>query len=110
MITITITRSQNSLIESFTVSGHAGFADSGQDIVCAGVSAVSIGTVNAVELLTGIELQVDLREDGFLHCDVPTLADNVTMEKVQLLLEGMLVSLQTIKVEYKKYIKIKINH
>ena len=32
----------------FTVSGHAGFAESGNDIVCAGVSSAVMLTVNAI--------------------------------------------------------------
>lgn len=110
MITITVNRSQDDLIESFTISGHAEFAKRGQDIVCAGVSAVSVGCINAVEMLTSVEMYVELREDGYLHCEVPTDLSKETMDKVQLLLEGMLVSLQTIELEYGKYVKIKINH
>lgn len=109
MITITINRSKSGIIGSFTISGHAGFARRGKDIVCAGVSAVSVGTINAIEMLTSIEPYVDLREDGYIHCDIPTGLEKDTMDKIQLLLEGMLVSLQTIQVEYEKYIQIKIN-
>ena len=54
MINITINRNEIGMIQSFTMSGHADFANHGQDIVCAGVSAVSFGSINAVHELTGI--------------------------------------------------------
>ncbi|EGO64432.1 ribosomal-processing cysteine protease Prp [Acetonema longum] len=41
MIKITITRDQSGNIVTFYVKGHAGIAPRGQDIVCAGVSALA---------------------------------------------------------------------
>ena len=36
----------------FSLSGHAGYAKAGQDIVCAAVSALCLNTVNSVEAFT----------------------------------------------------------
>lgn len=106
MIQVTINRKKSGIIQSFAISGHAFFADRGKDIVCAGVSAVSIGAINAVHALTGVTPEIEQGEDGFLHCVLPeSLPDNIN-EKVQLLFEGMVVSLQTIEEDYGKYINI----
>ena len=67
MINITINRSKSGFIQSFTMSGHALFANHGKDIVCAGASAVSFGTINAVHALTGIIPDIEQGEDGFLE-------------------------------------------
>lgn len=48
MIRIRITEKQG-LIRSIRFDGHALFADYGQDIVCAGVSAVVISGFNAID-------------------------------------------------------------
>jgi uncharacterized protein len=107
MITVTISRSSEGLIESFTMNGHANFAKHGQDIVCAGASAVSFGTVNAIVALTGVVPHIDQGgEGGFLRCVVPNDLQKDIEEKVQLLLEGMLVSLDTIEKDYGQHIKI----
>jgi uncharacterized protein len=106
MIRLTINRLESGLIRSFTLSGHAQFANRGQDIVCAGVSAVSFGAVNAVISLTGVEPMIEQGKDGFLRCEIPGNLPEETEEKVQLLLEGMIVSLQTIEKDYGKHIKI----
>jgi len=52
MINITINRNETGLIQSFSMSGHALFANHGSDIVCAGASAVSYGDINAIQELT----------------------------------------------------------
>ncbi|UQD52888.1 ribosomal-processing cysteine protease Prp [Bacillus methanolicus] len=106
MIKITINRTESGQIQSFTMSGHAGFAEYGNDIVCAGASAVSFGALNSVIALTGIEPVIEQEESGFLRCEFPMDLPKETQEKVQLLLEGMVVSLQTIERDYGKHIKI----
>jgi uncharacterized protein len=105
MIRITITRTESDSIQSFEISGHAFFANRGKDIVCAGVSAVSVGTINAVHAITGVTPEIE-NGDGFLRCVVPENLPIDINEKVQLLLEGMAVSLRTIEEEYGKHIKI----
>ncbi|MGA9226228.1 MAG: ribosomal-processing cysteine protease Prp [Mesobacillus sp.] len=106
MIRATINRTKSGSIQSFSISGHAGFAAHGSDIVCAGVSAVSFGAVNSIISLTGITPDIEQGADGFLRCDIPDNLPEDTQEKMQLLLEGMVVSLQTLEREYGKHIKI----
>ncbi|MEH7176365.1 ribosomal-processing cysteine protease Prp [Neobacillus vireti] len=105
MISITINRSESESIQSFTISGHAFFADRGKDIVCAGASAVSVGAINAVHAITGVTPEIE-QGDGFLRCVLPDKLPEDINERVQLLLEGMIVSLQTIEEEYGEHIKI----
>ncbi len=106
MIQIRINRTKSGKIQSFTMDGHAEFADPGEDIVCAGASAVSFGTINAIEELTGYEPEVELGSDGFLRCTIPDDLSEAVQEKVQLLLEAMVVSLKTIERDYGEHIKI----
>ncbi|MFC3883080.1 ribosomal-processing cysteine protease Prp [Bacillus songklensis] len=107
MIKVTITRNDNNKITAFEMSGHADFAKKGQDIVCAGASAVSFGTVNAIIVLCDTMPEIEQGSDGgYLRCVFPTNVDSSTFEKIQLLLEGMVVSLETIERDYGKYIKI----
>ena len=51
MICITVTESDGEYI-SVESNGHAGYAEEGQDIICAAVSALIVNTVNSVETLT----------------------------------------------------------
>lgn len=106
MIDITINRNQQGFIESFTMDGHALFAEHGKDLVCAGASAVSFGTINAIHALTEIVPEIQQGEDGFLSCRIPENLPNDIHSKIQLLLQGMVVSLQTIEEQYAEHIKI----
>ena len=51
MITIKV-RKKNGSYEEFISKGHAGYAEEGQEIICAAVSALVINTVNSLEQLT----------------------------------------------------------
>ncbi|WP_462412368.1 ribosomal-processing cysteine protease Prp [Neobacillus sp. Marseille-QA0830] len=106
MIRITINRTDSGKVQSFTMTGHANFAGHGEDIVCAGVSAVSLGTVNAIETLTGVAADAEQGESGYLKCVYPDNLPDETDEKVQLLLEAMVLSLQEIERVSGKHIKI----
>ena len=43
-----------------TVSGHAGFAEAGKDIVCAGVTALTENLIDSIESLTKDEIQYEI--------------------------------------------------
>ncbi|MHA6533566.1 ribosomal-processing cysteine protease Prp [Paenibacillus sp. HW567] len=106
MINVRITRvSDQGAIVGFTVKGHAEFAKKGWDIVCAGVSTATFGTVNSIEKLTGVILDTST-DDGFLSGTLVPVDNPEVSAKVQLLLESMVVMLSDIAESYGKYIKI----
>ncbi|MBS4173691.1 ribosomal-processing cysteine protease Prp [Bacillus sp. FJAT-49736] len=106
MIHVQIMQTSDGNISSFKMKGHADFAEKGQDIVCAGASAVSFGSINAIMELTGVKPDIQQSNGGYLECTIPDALPNDIAEKVQLLLHGMVISLQTIERDYGKYIKI----
>ena len=81
-------------ITSFKVEGHAGYAPSGRDVVCAAVSALVVGTINGLEVLTDATFDTAMSH-GFTRLDikVPTSYSNV-------LINSMLLSLKCIQEEY----------
>lgn len=106
MIQVAVYRSNN-LMTGFELSGHADSGPYGYDLVCAGVSAVSIGTVNAVMELCEADLEIEqAAEGGYLHVILPESLQGEKMAKAQLLFEGMLISLKSIEQEYKQFIHI----
>ena len=63
MICITVTESDGEYI-SVESDGHAGYAEEGQDIICAAVSALIVNTVNSVETFDrGSDYNVRLEMD-----------------------------------------------
>lgn len=104
MIRITVERDQQRRIDRVVIRGHARFGEYGQDIVCAGVSAISIGLVNACETLLGVRLHQDDDADGKLDCRVPDGLDPETDDRVRFLMEAMVTALQSVAQEYSSYV------
>lgn len=85
----------------FQTNGHAYFAPSGQDIVCAAVSMISIQTVNAIEALTTSVVTAEVK-DGCLTCRLQT-----DSPEAQLLFQSYELGLNMILQEYgAQYIQI----
>lgn len=107
MIHVRIKRNRSKDIGTITVEGHAGYAEPGKDIVCAAVSGVVFGMLNAIEMLLGCPLDVTQKEDGgFICAEVPSDINHAVYDKLQLLLEGLVTSLKAIAAEHGKYIKV----
>ncbi|GJM75658.1 hypothetical protein HMSSN036_78740 [Paenibacillus macerans] len=98
-------RRQDNGIAGFEVEGHAGYAKAGEDIVCAGVSAVTVGTVNSIEELTAVVMDSRMK-NGFLSASLPFEVRPEAEEQVQLLLASLVVMLKSIEESYGKYIQI----
>jgi len=107
MIQVFIRRNRHGEIAEFQIEGHAGYGEPGEDVVCAAVSAISIGMINAVEVVLGIRLPAEVKEDGFLRCRLPAIDDEAMRGKVQLLLEAMTAALQSVAAEYGEYVQIR---
>ncbi|MDD3422434.1 MAG: ribosomal-processing cysteine protease Prp [Bacilli bacterium] len=98
MIKITILYDQE-LIKQITIEGHSNFKASGQDIVCAGVSAVAEGSVNAIEEITKKKPNY-IMKDGYLSITYSNEHD------LQLIAKVTYAQLQTIAISYPKNVKI----
>lgn len=107
MIQVAIEENSSGQVRSFEMKGHAEFAENGKDLVCAGASAVSFGAVNAIMVLTNITPDIQQGQDGgFLKVSFPQNLTSEKNEQVQLLVQAMIVSLQTIEQDYAQHIKI----
>ena len=94
-------------IHKFELSGHAGYAEYGQDIVCAAVSALSISAVNGLEHFLPQQPEVEVRDtDGYLTCSLPNL-DLQTLEQAQWILKTMVLGIEEIQRNYgNEYLKL----
>lgn len=98
-------------IRQIIVEGHANYDESGKDIVCSAVSALTIGAINSVEILLNVDLCPEQYETkgGFLAWEVPNLEDNNKDDQLQLLMKALVESLLMIEQDYKSYLKITLN-
>ena len=92
-------------ISGFSVSGHSGYAEAGQDIVCAAVSAV-VGMAEAtINDVCGAKAKVRVKEeDARITLSLPASCDEE--ESVQAVLAGLLLYLCNLRDEYPDYIEV----
>ena len=103
MITIKV-RKKNGSYEEFISKGHAGYAEAGQDIVCAAVSALIITTVNSLEKFTDDKFDVQ-EKDGFVSIHFR----NYLSERGMLLMDSLLLGLTEIAGSYNnRYLTVKV--
>lgn len=97
----------NDSIVAFNVSGHAGYDESGFDIVCAAVSMITQNTVNGLEAIVGIKNLIYFVDDeGELDCKLPDSLDDETMANAQILLKTLLLGMEDLVTNYEDYILI----
>ena len=107
MITVQVFKNNNDII-AFELSGHANSGPYGYDLVCAAVSAVSFGAVNAIMELCNVDLIITQGEEGgYLHVALPKEIAKSDYVNIQLLIQSMIISLTTIEREYSEFIIIK---
>src|SRR5690625_3127184 len=106
MIKINVYRTNN-LITGFEMSCHADSGPYGYDLVCAGVSAVSFGSINAVTSICDLDLSIDMEDSRYLKVKIPEKVSIEENERIQLIFEAMIVSLLIIENNYIEFIIIK---
>ena len=99
-----MTRNEQGMIVSYKVSGHAGFAEEGSDIICSAVSALTQAP------LMGLERHLQLKpsyvvnqEDGIFEVALNSAPNDMT----EAILATMLYGLQSIERQCPQYVRIK---
>lgn len=104
MIRIQVLRDKEGFIWQFTIKGHSGFAQQGEDIVCAGVSAVAYTVVGALAELAGINSYTE--KDGYMKCRIPVGVEENLKPCIRIILETLVIGLKQIENEYREYVVI----
>ena len=92
-------------ITGFSVSGHSGYAEAGQDIICAAISAVVTMAEATINDVCGAKAKVRVKEeDARVTLTLPAACDEE--ESVQAVLAGMLLTLCNLRDEYPDYIEV----
>ncbi|AKP65919.1 ribosomal-processing cysteine protease Prp [Levilactobacillus koreensis] len=94
-------------IDSFQITGHADSGEYGQDIVCAAVSVLAITTVNGLQRIAKIPIDVENRdqEGGYLEVHLPPKLEATTELKGQTLLQSFADGLRDVATNYADYIE-----
>lgn len=102
MIKIQVRRGPQGVAE-FRVTGHAGFADHGQDIVCAAVSALVQTALLGLEKVADQPFAAEVR-NGNVQCQLAEGGSDANV-KAQAILETMILGLSDIAKEYPRFVR-----
>ena len=92
-------------ITGFSVSGHSGYAEAGQDIVCAAISAVVTMAEATINDVCGAKAKVRVKdEQARITLTLPVSCDEE--ETVQAVLAGMMITLAAMRDDYPDYIEV----
>lgn len=87
-------------IREIEISGHAGYETEMMDVVCAEISAISVGTLNSIDIMCPDSCLMEMAS-GYVHILVEK-----TSEKLQIILNMIQIQLLTVEQTNKDYIKV----
>ena len=106
MTNIKIERKNDDII-GVECSNHTGFAESGKDIVCAGVSSITQTAILGIQKLTNVKTNIVVDEKkGFLKLKLDIDGNAQSFHDAQIILKTMLCGLKDLSKQYPKYIKL----
>ena len=99
-MTKAVFRKKEGLYINFEVNGHASYADSGNDIVCAGISTAVIMSINLLD-----KLIPDLFE--VIQYSKMSTYDISIVTKI---IDNLIETLESIQANYQNHLKVKIEN
>ena len=84
----------------FLISGHSGFAESGEDIVCASVSSVAYMVANTITEILKVNAKIEVN-DGMMKFIVNKEQRHITKD----ILLGLKLHLEGLEEQYPEFIE-----
>ncbi|MBQ2943512.1 MAG: ribosomal-processing cysteine protease Prp [Ruminococcus sp.] len=100
MTVVRFIASEESIL-GFELQGHSGFAEEGEDIVCAAVSSAVYMTANTITEIIGLDAEISV-DDGFLSMKL----SSQNALKAQDILRGFELHINELSQQYQSNIKV----
>ena len=106
-MTAVVFRMEGDRITGFEAKGHSGYAEAGEDIVCAAVTSAVRLVETTVNDVLGLAASVKIREqDASISLRLPGGLDEVTESTCQSLMTGLMVYFAQLHDEYPDNIEV----
>ena len=89
----------------FCMEGHSGYAEAGEDIVCAAVSAITQTAAMGVSELVRCPAALEIK-DGGLYLMLEKTVKGSKLQQAELILGTMLLGLRSVEQDYSDYLKL----
>jgi len=107
MTTVAFFRSPAYGLIGFEASDHSGYAEAGEDIVCAAVSALTQAALNGLVNVVKAPVMYDVDDEkAILTACLTPECTREQLEKAQILLQTLLEALQAIASQYPRNVRI----
>lgn len=115
MIEAVLYQNKEGELIGFKVEGHAGYADKGEDIVCAGVSALVLTTIQSLDRFLSQPPEMEVPEDAdgkgeqyfYVKAWLPDSLSEEDRKTARIILGTLETGLQMTASEYGKYIRVR---
>ena len=97
MTHITFFKNSEKEITGFYSAGHAGYAESGSDIICSAISVLTINTINSIEAFTDDKFDVSVNED-----------EGIVSPETSILLKSYELGVNSVAEDNPKYLSISV--
>lgn len=105
MIHIQISQNESGNVVFFRISGHSGYAERGQDIVCAAVSSAVMMTGVGLEQQLGLRDIVFVEEqENVIRCRLPENLPEPVQQQAFVLTNTLKIYLEELASQYESYI------
>ena len=105
--TVTFLKRSDGALLGYRANGHSGYAESGADIVCAAISALTQTTLNGLKNVLKAPVMFDQDDNGaFIEAILTPEASEDQIRQAQLLLVTLLEGLQAIQRGYPRNLRI----
>jgi len=92
------------------VSGNAGFAEKGRDIVCAAVSAIAQTALLGLCGTPGLEVEYGISDEaGTLFCKITGVASQEASVSAEAIVRTMVLGLRSIEAAHGEFLRVKLH-
>lgn len=106
MIRIHVVRDNEGFVWEFTIEGHAGYGEAGNDIVCSAVSVLGYTAIGALSDIASIDFNYSIDDSGYLKCSIPVDIAYHKKPCVKTILETIVLGFKQIELTYGKYVVV----
>lgn len=104
MIEATFTKDADGWSEML-VTGHAGSGEYGFDVICAAVSMLTFNFANSVEVMTGLEPSLTLRDSrGYIRIGKPVGMSSTQDQVWQTLFQSVVIGIEQLAEDSSEYV------
>ena len=105
MTEVQVKRQPDGTITEINVSGHTGFAAEGEDIVCAGVSALVVTALIGLKRVARHPHE-GKATSGRMYCKLKPGGTPQSADRAQTILETTVLGLKDIAKDYKHFVRV----